>query len=185
MDDESNWQRQVLVGLTVLVAVGALLGGVVALVSIKAADLAGLDDSAAPSSPSASRWSKPTDTATSDDEEEPSSDAPSTAAPPSTTEPEETREPEPDRGITLVATPDSVSTYQPITLTGTFPGGSGQTLQVQRWEGGQWVDFPTSATVNGKNYETYVETGRAGTNKFRMKVSGGNDASNTVVVEVT
>lgn len=184
MDDESNWQRQVLVGLTVLLAVGALLGGVVALISIKAADLAGLDDSAASSSPSSSRWTKPTDTGAGSDDE-PSGEAPSTTAPPSTTEPEQTREPQPDTGITLVATPDSVSTYQPITLAGTFPGGSGQTLQVQRWEGGQWVDFPTSATVNGKNYETYVETGRAGTNKFRMKVTGGDDASNTVVVEVS
>jgi len=168
----------------VLVAVGALLGSVVALISIKAADLVGLDDSAQTSTPSAGRWSKPSGTGPST--AEPSDDTATTSsAPPSTTEPEQTREPKPDKSITLVATPETVSTYQPITLTGTFPGGAGQTLQVQRWEGGRWVDFPTSATVNGKTYETYVETGRSGKNKFRMKVSGGDKASNTVVVQVS
>ena len=43
MDDETDWQRQLLVGLAVLVAVGALIGGIVALISIKAADYAGID----------------------------------------------------------------------------------------------------------------------------------------------
>jgi hypothetical protein len=183
MDDESSWQRQVLIGLTVLVAVGALIGGVVALISIKAADIAGISGDDATTAPTTGRWSKPSDTGATTTSE-PTDDAPSTtSAPPTTTEPERTREP--DRGITLEANPSSVSTYEPITLTGTYPGGSGETLQVQRWEGGQWVDFPTSATVNGKSYETFVETGRAGKNKFRMKVDGGDESSNTVVVQVS
>jgi hypothetical protein len=47
VEDESDWQRQVLIGVLVLVTVGAVVGGIVALITIKAADLAGIDDSAA------------------------------------------------------------------------------------------------------------------------------------------
>ena len=63
MDDESNWQRQVLVGLTVLVAVGALIGGVVALVSIKAADMAGISGDTSSSQPPDRRAIQPSDDA--------------------------------------------------------------------------------------------------------------------------
>ena len=67
MDDETDWQRQLLVGLAVLVAVGALIGGIVALISIKAADYAGIDGGASTTNPSTGLWSEPT-------EDEPSSD---------------------------------------------------------------------------------------------------------------
>lgn len=181
MDDETDWQRQLLVGLAVLVAVGALIGGIVALISIKAADYAGIDGgsktSAAPNTDTAS---EPSDGSSTDDE--PSEPAESSSAPSTTTE--TIKEP-PDDAITLVATPKSVSTFGRINLSGTYAGGTGIVLQVQRMEGGQWVDFPTSATVNGDKFATYVETGRSGPNKFRVKAIGESKTSNAVTVQVS
>jgi hypothetical protein len=183
MDDETNWQRQLLVGLTVLVAVGALIGGIVALISIKAADYAGIDGDQATTSPSTGRWSEPSeDEPPSDDE--PSEPATTEEAPSTPTPSTATKKPQ-DKGITLVATPTTVSTYGRINLSGTYTGGAGTTLQVQRMEGGQWVDFPTSATVNGRTFATYVETGRPGPNKFRVKAIGESKTSNPVTVRVT
>lgn len=179
MDDETNWQRQLLVGLGVLVAVGALIGGIVALISIKAADYAGIDGSS--STTSRETVSEPSDESPTTEDEpsgpSASSDNPST--------PTQTTEEPPDRAITLVASPKSVSTFGRINLSGTYAGGAGIVLQVQRMEGGKWVDFPTSATVNGDTFATYVETGRSGPNKFRVKAIGDSMASNAVTVRVS
>ena len=45
MDDETDWRKQLLVGLGVLVIVALLIGGVVGVIAIKAADVAGIDGS--------------------------------------------------------------------------------------------------------------------------------------------
>lgn len=186
MDDETDWRRQVLVGLGVLVAVGALIGAIVAVVSIKAADYAGIDGANPAANSGTAPWSEPTE----DENPSPSQNSESVEPEPSDDEPSEpdksdrTKEPR-DDAITLVASPTSVSTYGRINLTGTFAGGAGTTLQVQRREGGQWVDFPTSATVNGGEFATYIETGRPGPNKFRVKAIGGSKTSNTVTVRVS
>lgn len=188
MDDETDWQKQLLVGLGVLVAVGALIGGIVALVSIKAADYAGIDGgkSTASSGPSSAAWGEPSTDEPESEDESGSPEAPETSDDqPSTPESSQPPEKPRDKGITLVATPKSVSSYDRINLSGTFAGGGGTTLQVQRMESGQWVDFPTSATVNGSEFATYIETGRPGANKFRVKAVGGNKTSNTVTVRVS
>lgn len=182
MDDETDWRKQLLVGLGVLVVVGALIGGIVALVSIKAADYAGIGGSTATSGPATKAWSPPTDaespSATEGTEPETSEEPPES---PTSQPPERPR----NKGITLTAQPKAVSSYGRINLTGTFAGGAGTTLQVQRMESGQWVDFPTSATVNGGAFATYIETGRPGPNKFRVKAVGGSKTSNTVTVRVS
>jgi hypothetical protein len=190
LDEESDWQRQVLVGLIVLVTVGAVVGGIFALITIKAADIAGIDDTTAdtgsprhdgsgpgptesPTSPSSTSPSSPTDSTT------PSSGGPSSGGSSTTT-----GHP-PHTGIELAATPATVSTYQRINLTGTYPAPSGTVLQVQRKEGGQWVDFPTVAKVDGGKFSTYIETGHTGVNLLRVVDIGGGAASNTVRVQVS
>ena len=45
MDDETDWRKQLLVGLGVLVIVALLVGGVVGVIAIKAADVAGIGGS--------------------------------------------------------------------------------------------------------------------------------------------
>ena len=100
MDDETDWRKQLLVGLGVLVAVGALIGGIVALVSIKAADYAGIGGSTATSArrptPGAHRPSDESPPATERTEPETSDEPPST---PTSQPPKKPR----NKGITLVS----------------------------------------------------------------------------------
>ncbi len=87
------------------------------------------------------------------------------------------------KGITLSAGSKSTGSMQRVTLSGSYPGGDGTVLQVQRKEGGRWVDFPTSATVDGKHFDTYVALGQPGPNKLR--VVGGGKTSNVVTITVS
>jgi hypothetical protein len=180
VDDESDWQRQVLIGLLVLVTVGAVVGGIVALVTIKAADLAGIDDTstttgahrpAGGSGPTTSTTSSPT-TGTTD------------TAPTQPTGPTDTTTP--DTRFTLAASPVAVSPSERIDLNGSCAAlPSGTVLQVQRREGGQWTDFPVTATCFGGSYSTYILTGHTGPNLFRMLALGRTETSNTVRVQVS
>ncbi|MGH8964210.1 MAG: hypothetical protein ACRDXB_02610 [Actinomycetes bacterium] len=79
--------------------------------------------------------------------------------------------------------PQRAATFQRINLTGSYRGGNGTTLQVQRHEG-RWVDFPTSATVSGGRFATYVETGHTGKNRFRVIDESSGRASKPVTVTV-
>jgi hypothetical protein len=184
MDDDTGWQKQVLVGLAVLVAVGALVGGVVALVSIKAADLAGIG--------STSPTSVDRPQVNSGGSGQSSSTAPTTtpttpSGTPSTTRSTTASGPtsKPNQPVfTLTASPTQVGSLQRINLTGRYKAPDGTVLQVQRREGGQWTDFPVTATVNNGTFATYVETGHPGPNRFRMLDVRATDASNTVVVTV-
>ncbi len=179
MDDETDWRKQLLVGAAVLLVVGLLVGGIIALIALKAADVAGFGKTPAPES----GVTIPTNNTTP-----PTSDSsqtqPTTTGPSSTTT---TKKPQQPRrtGIKLTASPDQASTYQRVNLTGTYASGTGATLQVQRLEGGSWVDFPTSASVSGGTFSTYVETGRSGPNKFRVFDVGADKASNVVTVVIT
>jgi hypothetical protein len=58
-------------------------------------------------------------------------------------------------------------------------------LQVQRLEGGQWVDFPTTATVSGGQFSTYIETGHAGVNKIRVVDPSTGQSSNVVAIQIS
>jgi hypothetical protein len=68
---------------------------------------------------------------------------------------------------------------------GSYPGGNGTTLQVQRREGGSWAAFPTSATVDDGTFRTYVESGQPGPNAFRVVDPARGQASNVVVFTVS
>lgn len=85
--------------------------------------------------------------------------------------------------ISLSASPLEVSSMERIYLTGTFPGGEGASLQVQRLQG-SWTDFPTSTSVSGGTFSTYVMTGQSGPNKFRVVDPASGKKSNPVTVRV-
>ena len=78
----------------------------------------------------------------------------------------------------------SVSPMQQIDLTGTYQGGEGAVLQVQRFENGAWVDFPVTASVSGGTFGTYLLTGRTGENRFRVVDTDSEAISNEVTVTV-
>ena len=170
--------RPVLAGLLALVGVAVaigLLGGLAVMVGVKATGLDGTttatDESASPSS---FTLPKPTDTGSSapvpEEEVEPSVG-------------EETSE-APVEPISLSATQQSVSPMQQIDLTGTYQAGEGAVLQVQRFEGGAWTDFPVTASVSGGTFGTYVQTGNVGPNRFRVIDTDSEAISNEVTVTV-
>lgn len=176
MDTEN---RPVLTGLIALVGVAVvigLLGGLAVMVGVKAT---GIGDTSTASddsgSPSAFRLPKPSDTESAIPEPEDSVE-PSAG--------QESSSEAPADGISLSATQQSVSPMQQIDLTGTYPGGEGAILQVQRFENGEWSDFPVTMSVSGGTFATYVQTSQIGPNRFRVIDTDTEVASNELIVTV-
>ncbi len=95
--------------------------------------------------------------------------------------------PSPKTEITLTSAQTEVGPMARIDLTGSYPTGEGAVLQVQRatGPGDDWVDFPVTVTVSGGQFSTYVQTGKAGPNRFRVIDTDTDLASNEVTVTVT
>lgn len=87
-------------------------------------------------------------------------------------------------GITLMAGQESVSAMQRIDLSGTYPNGEGAILQVQRFEGGGWNNFPVTMSVSGGSFSTYVVSGQGGETRFRVLDTDSGRASNAVTVAI-
>ncbi len=71
-----------------------------------------------------------------------------------------------------------------VNLTGRYQGADNLTLQVQRFEDGAWSDFGVTATVRVGTYATYVQTGRVGEQRFRMRDAQADQGSNVVLVTI-
>ncbi len=112
--------------------------------------------------------------------------APGRGSPPSDeSEPKESKSPaKPTKVISLSGSQTSVAPMEQIDLTGVYPGGEGAILQVQRFEGGSWQDFPVTASVSNETFATYVQTSQPGANRFRVVDTDTGKPSNQVKVTV-
>jgi hypothetical protein len=91
----------------------------------------------------------------------------------------------PKKQISLQAGETSVSPMGRIDLSGTYPGGEGAVLNVQKFSNGSWQDFYSiSATVTNGTFQTYIQTGTPGMNRFRMIDSDTQRPSNEVKVQI-
>jgi len=91
----------------------------------------------------------------------------------------------PTKRISLQAGQTSVPPMGRIDLTGTYPGGEGAVLNVQKFSNGTWQDFYSiSATVTNGTFSTYIQTGTPGLNRFRVIDSDTQVASNQVRVQI-
>lgn len=90
----------------------------------------------------------------------------------------------PARALVLQAASGSVAPMARIDLSGTYDGGEGAVLQVQRKDGAGWQDFPVTTAVSGGSFSTYVQTGRTGVQRFRVKDTASGETSNAVKVRV-
>jgi hypothetical protein len=97
---------------------------------------------------------------------------------------EPTRTKSPDEEISLQAVQREVSAGENIDFTGVYPGGEGAILQVQRFEGGAWVDFDATIPVSNETFSTYIFTGVVGEQRFRVIDNSTGAASNEVHVRV-
>lgn len=177
-------EHPVLTGLLALIGVGLVVGLVLGGAALAATQVLGLgdDDTGGEATSGASMYLP-----------EPKSTAPP-SEPLITLEPGETAEEspsesptkseKPDEGITLQAGQTEVSPMEQIDLTGVYPGGEGAILQVERFAGGRWSEFPVTASVRGETFTTYVQTGQLGVNRFRMRDTETGEVSNEVRVRI-
>jgi hypothetical protein len=182
-DDDPPWTRQLLVAVGVLV-----IGGVASVVALGAAKVTGLGSSSGPTTTARPSLYLPSGRPTTriDPYPAPSGSSPSgsatTGAQP---RPKPTRKPKPP--LTLEASPQQVAPSQLITLTGSYRGGSGSRLQVQRLEGsgaGTWTDFPVTAAVTAGRFRTAIRTSHTGVSRLRVLDKATGTASNPVRVTV-
>ena len=180
----------VLTGLVALVAVGLAVGLVLGGVAVAATSVLGIggDDAGQTATDDTDFYlPKPSPTegpsgplitlAPSGDEQ------PSESAPPEEPEETESEEPQEDQ-ITLTAGQTAVGVMEQIDLTGIYPGGEGAILQVEKFSGGGWQQFPVTAVVSNETFATYVQTSFQGVNRFRVVDNDTGIASNEVKVTV-
>ncbi len=86
--------------------------------------------------------------------------------------------------IQLAISPVTARPMERVNLTGTYKGGDNLQLQVQRFEDGDWADFGVAANVKVGTFETYVMTGRAGEQRFRVYDPRTRKGSNVVMVTI-
>ncbi len=177
-------QRPVLYGLVALVGVALAVGLVSGLALMAGAHVLGLGGghAAVAGDPGATLFlPKPQKTKASDGPSitlgsEPTSGSTKTSAP---------KIHKPKKQISLQSGETSVSPMGRIDLTGTYPGGEGAVLNVQKFSNGSWQDFYSiSASVTNGQFATYIQTGTPGVNRFRMIDSDSTLTSNEVKVTI-
>jgi serine/threonine protein kinase len=73
------------------------------------------------------------------------------------------------RVIQLENPADAAKPFQTVEIQGTYRGGADTSLRVQRWEGGQWLDFPLpTVTDQAGQFTAYVELGQPGRYRLRL-----------------
>lgn len=92
---------------------------------------------------------------------------------------------EAEEEISLSASQTEVSSMEQIDLTGVYPGGEGAVLQVQRFSGGSWSDFPVTVSVSNETFATYVQSSQSGVNRFRVVDTDTDLVSNEVRVTIS
>ncbi|MGA8248501.1 MAG: hypothetical protein WB797_16465 [Nocardioides sp.] len=175
--------RPVLAGLLALVGVAVAVGLVTAVAFVAGAHMLGLGGGQAATAGDAGAsmyLPKPQKTK--------ASDGPSITLGSEPTHSGSTKSPtihKPHRRISLQAGERSVAPMGRIDLTGSYPGGEGAVLNVQKFSNGSWQDFYSiSATVSNGTFSTYIQTGTPGVNRFRVIDSDTHLASNPVSVRI-
>lgn len=181
---KADEERPVLFGLLALVAVAVAVGLVASVVFVAGAHVAGLGGgkAAAVAGDGGATLDVPKPQKT------PPASGPSITlgtSPTSGTTSPPPKIKKPKKQISLQAGQSSVKPMGRIDLTGTYPGGEGAVLNVQKFSNGSWQDFYSiSATVTNGTFSTYIQTGTPGMNRFRVIDSDTHLASNEVRVQI-
>lgn len=181
-DEDAPWTRQLLVGVAAVAVVALLIGGIVSVVALGAAKVTGIG-SARPSATAKPSLYLPSEQPTTKVDPYPEPSGGPSASSSATTPGPSTATAKP-LAIKLRASPPEVVAGERITLTGSYRGHDGARLQVQRYDGGAWGDFPVQTTVAGGEFSTYITTSRTGINRLRMADPAGDVTSQVVRVTV-
>jgi len=190
-DDQEKQDNPVLTGLVALIAVSIAVGLVLGGVALVGTRVLGIGGDSSGSSGASERESavipRPSKTVANGPQVTLNTQSPeetdSSGTDDSETEPTDEKS-DKKKAITLQAGQTAVGNFERIDLTGIYPGGEGAILQVQRFEGGQWVDFNATLSVSNETFNTYVQSAQVGVNKFRVVNTATGDASNAVTVTV-
>lgn len=187
---DSDTQHPVAAGLLAMVAVGLAVGLLLGLVTLLGARLTGLggDGGNAETAvevgpslylPTPKPTAKPSGPlVTLSPGAAPQGEIVEPAEPPLTTAPAA-------GVISLQVASSQVESMERIDLSGVYVGGEGAILQVQRFDDGAWEDFASiDVAVQGETFTTYVQTGRPGDQRFRVRDTDTGKVSNEVVVTV-
>ena len=183
LPDPNDEGHPVIAGLVALVGVGLVVGLILGLVAVVGTHVLGVgdDSSDGESSDQHSMYvPRPVETPTE-------SGAQVTLEPEATAsagdgKPKRSRSPK--ESISLSASVPSAGPMETFDLTGTYPGGEGAILQVQRFTSGEWTDFPVTASVAGEIFTTSVQTSQPGPNRFRVVDTDSDLTSNEVRVTI-
>jgi len=108
-----------------------------------------------------------------------SSSAPSSASDPRSGSAEQ-------RAIQLEDLADTAKPFQTVPIQGTYRGGGGTLLRVQRWESGKWLDFPLpTKTDESGRFTAYVELGQPGRYALRVLDPDSGVTSKILVLVIT
>lgn len=173
-------------GLLSLVAVAAIVGGVLAVGASFASKATGLADDGRSSQDSTQKETlflpEPSDTGSEPAPYITLSDVPEPRVPQSTFS---DKPAEPETEISLFSEQTEVSQMEPIDLSGSYIGGDGAVLRVQQLQAGTWTDFPVTVPVNGSEFNTFIQASALGENKFRVLDTDTGEASNEVTVTIS
>ena len=87
--------------------------------------------------------------------------------------------------IQLEDSADSAKPFQTVPIQGTYRGGGGTLLRVQRWESGKWLDFPLPTTTDESGrFTAYVELGQPGRYPLRVLDPDSGVTSKTLVLVI-
>jgi hypothetical protein len=90
-----------------------------------------------------------------------------------------------DPTIQLEDLPNSAGPFQTVRIVGTYPSGPNKFLQVQRWEGGEWLAFPLHPkTDRSGRFTAFVEPGPPGRYRLRLLDPESGVRSETFVVVI-
>jgi hypothetical protein len=186
-DSSDHEERPVLAGLLALVGVAVAVGLVLGLTALAGTRILGLggDDATAETSDGASMYLPEPERTTAPSDPLITLDSTPTEEQTEESEPSEpeTSEKEEEQ-ISLSASQTEVSAMEQIDLTGVYPGGEGAVLQVERFTGGSWTDFPVTVSVSDETFSTYVQTSQRGINRFRVVDTDTGLLSNEVRVRI-
>ena len=185
MDDRE--ERPVLAGLLALVGVALAVGLIIGLAALAGTRILGLDgDEASSDATGGQSMVLPMPKKTEGPSEPLITLAPEPSSNAGSSQPAEspTKEKSPRKQISLSASTTAVAPMEQIDLTGVYPGGEGAVLQVQRFTGGSWTDFPVTVSVSDETFSTYVQTSQGGVNRFRVVDTDTGLESNEVKVTI-
>jgi hypothetical protein len=87
--------------------------------------------------------------------------------------------------IQLEDLPNSAEPFRTVRIEGTYPSGPNRFLQVQRWEGGEWLAFPLHPkTDKSGRFTAFVEPGPPGRYRLRLLDPESGVMSETFVLVI-